>query len=67
MAILNAMNDRFPLHRGLSMLRLFAAPWKTPLIGMALGLAYGIGEHLLDAQRHGESRGLGASYRRILR
>ncbi len=28
----------------------FLAPWQTMAVGMALGLAYGIGEHLLDLQ-----------------
>jgi C4-dicarboxylate-specific signal transduction histidine kinase len=34
------------------------SPWHTPVIGTSLGLAYGIGEHLLDIQRRGNIPGL---------
>jgi len=33
-------------------------PWHVPVLGMALGLAYGIGEHLLDVQQDNGLRAL---------
>ncbi len=36
----------------------FLSPWHTPVIGMGLGFAYGIGERLLDIHNRGDSRTL---------